>query len=82
MPAKETTDASKTVRRLEIMFHTLNEEYFGGEVVEPVVSICASIKPLSYITQEDTWVRLNGETKPEFRISANLLSQPDRKSVV
>lgn len=76
MPAKETTDASKTVRRLEIMFHTLNEEYFGGEVVEPVVSICASIKPLSYITQEDTWVRLNGETKPEFRISANLLSQP------
>lgn len=72
---KETTKTSRTAGYLEKMFRTLNADSFGGELIEPIITIQSTPTAYGHITCHKTWKRKD-EMTYELNISADWLTRP------
>lgn len=54
---KETTKTSRAAGQLEKMFRQLNQDSFGGELEEPIITIQSTPRAYGHVTVCKTWKR-------------------------
>ena len=52
---KETTKTSRTAGYLEKIFRALNNDSFGGELEEPIITIQSTPTAFGHVTVDKTW---------------------------
>ena len=72
---KETTRTSRTAGYLEKIFRAVNNDSFGGEIEEPIISIMSTPGAYGHVTVGKVWKR-KGEDRHELNISADWLQRP------
>lgn len=72
---KETTRTSRTAGYLEKIFRALNNDSFGGELEEPIITIQSTPTAYGHITVAKTWKRKD-DWRHELNISADWLERP------
>ena len=72
---KETVRTSRTAGYLEKIFRTLNQDSFGGEIEEPIITLKKTPSAYGHVTVSETWLR-KGESVKELNISTNYLTRP------
>ena len=72
---KETVRTSRTAGYLEKIFRALNQDSFGGEIEEPIITLKKTPSAYGHVTESDTWLR-KGESVRELNISTNYLTRP------
>lgn len=72
---KETTKTSRTAGYLEKIFRALNNDSFGGELEEPIITIQSTPTAYGHITVAKTWKRKD-DWRHELNISADWLERP------
>ena len=73
---KLTVKTSRTAGFLEKAFRVLNEQYFEGELEEPIITIQSTPKAYGHVTVTKTWNRADGEQRHELNIGAGTLDRP------
>lgn len=72
---KETTKTSRTAGYLEKIFRMLNEDWFNGELEEPIITIQSTPRAYGHVTAAKTWKK-KGETRHELNLGAETLNRP------
>lgn len=72
---KETTRTSRTAGYLEKIFRAINNDSFGGELEEPIISIMSTPGAYGHVTVGKVWKR-KGEERHELNIAADWLQRP------
>lgn len=72
---KETTRTSRTAGYLEKIFRALNNDSFGGELEEPIITIQSTPGAYGHVTVGKTWKRKN-DWRHELNIAADWLERP------
>lgn len=72
---KQTTRTSRAAGYLEKMFRALNQDFFNGEVDEPVITIQSKSDSYGHVTVLKTW-DVKGEKKHELNISSRYMTRP------
>lgn len=72
---KETTKTSRAAGQLEKMFRQLNQDSFGGELEEPIITIQSTPGAYGHVTVGKTWKRKD-DWRHELNISADWLERP------
>lgn len=73
---KETIKTSRTAGYLEKIYRALNEQYFGGEIEEPVITIQSTPRAYGHVTVAKAWHRADGRLCHELNIGAGTLDRP------
>ena len=72
---KETVKTSRTAGYLEKIFRTLNRDWFGGELEEPIITIQSTPSAYGHVTVAKTWKRKN-DWRHELNMGAETLDRP------
>ena len=72
---KETTRTSRSAGYLEKIFRALNQDSFGGELEEPIITIQSTPGAYGHVTVCKTWKRKD-DWRHELNISADWLTRP------
>lgn len=72
---KETVKTSRTAGYLEKIFRALNQDSFGGELEEPIITIQDTPKTYGHVTVHKTWKRKE-DWRHELNIGAATLHRP------
>lgn len=72
---KRTVKTSRAAGYLEKMFRTLNQDSFGGQVEEPIITIQSTPGAYGHVTVAKTWKRGEDE-RHELNIAADWLDRP------
>lgn len=72
---KETVKTSRTAGYLEKMFRALNEDFFAGELEEPIITIQSTPRAYGHVTVAKTWKRKD-EWRHELNLGAETLDRP------
>lgn len=72
---KETVKTSRTAGYLEKMFRALNQDFFGGELEEPIITIQSTPRAYGHVTVAKTW-RRKEDWRHELNIGAETLERP------
>ena len=72
---KETTKTSRTAGYLEKIFRALNNDSFGGELEEPIITIQSTPTAFGHVTVAKTWKRKD-DWRHELNIAADWLERP------
>ena len=72
---KRTVKTSRAAGYLEKMFRTINEDSFGGQIEEPIITIQSTPGAYGHVTVAKTW-RRGEEQRHELNISADWLDRP------
>lgn len=72
---KETIKTSRTAGYLEKIFRALNQDWFDGELEEPIVTIQSTPRAYGHVTVSKVWKR-KGEQRHEMNIGAETLERP------
>ena len=73
---KQTVKTSRTAGYLEKMFRALNENYFDGEIEEPIITIQSTPRAYGHVTVSKSWHRADGEQRHEINIGAGTIDRP------
>ena len=73
---KQTVKTSRTAGYLEKMFRALNENYFDGEIEEPIITIQSTPRAYGHVTVSKSWHRADGEQRHELNIGAGTIDRP------
>lgn len=72
---KETVKTSRTAGYLEKIFRALNQEFFDGELEEPIITIQSTPRAYGHVTVGRTWKRKE-DWRHELNIGAETLNRP------
>lgn len=72
---KETVKTSRTAGYLEKMFRALNQDFFGGELEEPIITIQSTPRVYGHVTIGKTWKRKE-DWRHELNLGAETLERP------
>lgn len=72
---KQTVKTSRTAGYLEKIFRALNNDSFGGEVEEPIITIQSTPGAYGHVTVSKVWKSKESE-RYELNISADWLQRP------
>lgn len=72
---KEITKTSRLAGQLEKLYNKLNEDFFGGVMTDPVITIQSTPKAYGHYTLYDAW-NVKGEGRREINIGAGTLYRP------
>lgn len=72
---KETTKTSRAAGQLEKMFRQLNQDSFGGELEEPIITIQSTPRAYGHVTVCKTWKRKD-DWRHELNIGSEWLTRP------
>lgn len=72
---KQTVKTSRTAGYLEKMFRRINEDSFGGQLEEPIITIQSTPMEYGHVSVAKVWKR-KGEERHELNISADGLNRP------
>ena len=72
---KETVKTSRTAGYLEKMFRTLNADWFGGELEEPIITIQSTPRAYGHVTVAKAW-RRKDDWRHELNLGAETLDRP------
>ena len=72
---KEITKTSRLAGSLERIWRAVNNDWFGGELPEPVITIQASDRSYGHYTKYNAW-SVKGEGRREINIAAGTLDRP------
>lgn len=72
---KETIKTSRTAGYLEKIFRALNQDYFSGELEEPIITIQSTKGAYGHVTVAKTW-RRKDDWRHELNIGAETLDRP------
>lgn len=72
---KETTRTSRTAGYLEKLFRTLNQDWFGGELEEPIITIQSTPTAYGHVTVAKSWKRKD-DWRHELNLGAETLDRP------
>ena len=72
---KETVKTSRAAGQLEKMFRILNQDSFGGELEEPIITIQSTPGAYGHVTVGKTW-RRKDDWRHELNISSDWLERP------
>lgn len=72
---KRTTKTSRTAGYLEKIFRRLNDNYFNGELEEPIITIAPTKNAYGHITCSKIWKR-NDDSAFEINISSYYIDRP------
>lgn len=74
---KQTTRTSRAAGYLEKIFRALNQDYFGGEIDEPVITIQNRSDSYGHVTILKTWsIKGQEEKRHELNISSAYMARP------
>lgn len=77
---KELVKTSRLAGQLEKLFRMLNEDWFGGELETPVITIQSSPRVFGHYSVYDAWA-VKGEGRREINIGAGTLDRPIEETV-
>ena len=72
---KETVKTSRTAGYLEKMFRALNQDFFNGELEEPIITIQSTPRAYGHVTVGKTWKRKD-DWRHELNLGAETLERP------
>lgn len=72
---KETVKTSRTAGYLEKIFRALNQDFFDGELEEPIITIQSTPRAYGHVTVAKTWKRKD-ENRHELNLGAETLDRP------
>lgn len=72
---KRTVKTSRAAGYLEKIFRTINQDSFGGQVEEPIITIQSTPGAYGHVTVAKTWKRGEDE-RHELNIAADWLDRP------
>lgn len=72
---KETVKTSRTAGYLEKMFRALNQDFFDGELEEPIITIQSTPRAYGHVTVAKAWKRKD-DWRHELNIGAETLDRP------
>lgn len=72
---KRTVKTSRAAGYLEKIFRTINQDSFGGQVEEPIITIQSTPGAYDHVTVAKTWKRGEDE-RHELNIAADWLDRP------
>lgn len=72
---KDTIKTSRTAGYLEKMFRALNQDFFNGELEEPIITIQSTPRAYGHVTVSKIW-RKKEDWRHELNISADTLTRP------
>lgn len=72
---KETVKTSRTAGYLEKMFRTINRDWFGGELEEPIITIQSTPRAYGHVTVGKAW-RRKEDWRHELNMGAGTLERP------
>lgn len=72
---KETVKTSRTAGYLEKMFRTINRDWFGGELEEPIITIQSTPRAYGHVTVGKAW-RRKEDWRHELNMGAGTLDRP------
>ncbi len=72
---KETVKTSRTAGYLKKIFRALNQDFFGGELEEPIITIQSTPRAYGHVTVAKTWKRKD-DWRHELNIGAETLGRP------
>ncbi len=72
---KQTVKTSRTAGYLEKIFRALNNDSFGGELEEPIITIQSTPGAYGHVTVAKTWKRKD-DWRHELNIAAEWLERP------
>lgn len=74
---KQTTRTSRAAGYLEKMFRALNQDFFGGEIDEPIITIQNKSDSYGHVTVLKTWsIKGQEEKRHELNISSAYMARP------
>ena len=73
---KETIKTSRTAGYLEKIFRALNNDWFGGELEEPIITIQSTPRAYGHVTMSKIWKSKGDERRHELNIGAETLERP------
>ena len=72
---KETIKTSRTAGYLEKIFRALNQDWFGGELEEPIITIQSTPRAYGHVTVSKIW-KQKDQQRHELNIGAETLERP------
>ena len=72
---KETVKTSRTAGYLEKIFRALNQDFFSGELEEPIITIQSTPRAYGHVTVAKAWKRKD-DWRHELNIGAETLDRP------
>lgn len=72
---KQTTKTSRTAGYLERIFRAINQDSFGGEIEEPIITIMSTKGAYGHVTVGKVW-KQKDEIRHELNICSDWLSRP------
>lgn len=73
---KQTVKTSRTAGYLEKIFRALNERYFAGDLIEPIITISPKKGTYGHCSVSKIWSKATGETVREINIASGTLDRP------
>lgn len=74
---KETVRTSRTAGYLEKIFRKLNQDFFGGCIEEPIITIQSTPKAYGHVTVAKAWTKgADKDQRRELNIGAGTLDRP------
>lgn len=73
---KDTIKTSRTAGYLEKIFRALNNDWFGGELEEPIITIQSTPRAYGHVTVSKIWKSKGEERRHELNIGAETLQRP------
>lgn len=77
---KETVKTSRTAGYLEKLFRALNQDFFNGEVDEPIITIQSTPRAYGHCSVQKVW-KVKDEERRELNMSADYLTRPIEETV-
>lgn len=77
---KETTKMSRAVGQLEKMYNVLNEDFFGGALPIPVITVQSKPGTFGHMTGGKVWTRKD-DRGYELNIAAEVLNYPIEETI-
>lgn len=78
---KQTVKTSRTAGYLEKMFRRLNEQYFNGELTEPIITVAPTKGAYGHCTVGEIWSKATGDSVREINIASGTLARPIEETV-
>ena len=72
---KEITKTSRLAGQLEKMFHLLNQDMFGGQLEQPVITIQSTPRAFGHYSVSKVWTVSGEEQRHEINIAAGTLDR-------
>lgn len=73
---KELTKYSRVAGHLEKLYDKLNEDFFGGTLVRPVITIQSTSRAYGHYSLSPIWTTEGRDARHEINIAAGTLSRP------